>query len=83
MRKTYSCNCHCVAPVAARACAVHCLPHWRAFVPVRVSVSAEEGGFFADSEEGAASAAARAQWEARLSLNPNPKPNTTPTLTLP
>ena len=50
---------------------------------VRVSVSAEEGGFFADSEEGAASAAARAQWEAMLSLNPNPKPNTTPTLTLP
>ena len=69
-RVNYECNCRCVNLVHRKACSVHCLPYWRAFVPVRVSVDRYEtaGVFYADDDPRAVSSA-KTDWQAMLSVN--------------
>lgn len=67
---TYDCNCRCVRRVAAKACTIRCLPHWRSFVPVRVSVYEAAPGFSASDTSAAAAATA---YQALLTANASAK----------
>ena len=49
-------------------CNVHCLPHWRSFVPVRVSVTVMAPGFYPRSNDVSASLAA-AEMRSTLTVN--------------
>ena len=42
----YDCNCRCVQRVAAQACHVHCLPYWRSFIPLAITLPYPERGFY-------------------------------------
>ena len=54
--------------VFSRMCNVHCLPHWRSFVPVRVSVTVMAPGFYPRSNDVSASLAA-AEMRSTLTVN--------------
>jgi len=59
-----------VRRVAAKACTIRCLPHWRSFVPVRVSVYEAAPGFSASDTSAAAAATA---YQALLTANASAK----------
>ena len=65
---TYDCNCLCARRVLSSACSIRCLPYWRGFVPVRVTVPSAVAGFAAD-DDATASAAALGAYEGLLSAN--------------
>ena len=52
VRRSYTCNCRCAAPIYNRGCSIHCQAYWRSFLPVRVSVAALGRGFYIDSDGG-------------------------------
>ncbi len=66
--KTYDCNCQCARRVYARACSIRCVPHWRSFVPIRVSVYEPAPGFYEDQSE-QASQQALSEYRAVMSVN--------------
>ena len=43
----YDCNCRCAVRVFSKQCSVQCMPYWRSFIPVRVTVQSPEPGFYA------------------------------------
>ena len=69
--ETYSCNCRCVRTVHAKACNVRCVPHWRSFIPVRVSVFHPERGFYPSAQDASGGQAVQA-FRAELSVNATP-----------
>jgi hypothetical protein len=65
---TYDCNCRCTSSVYARACTVNCVPYWRSFVPIRVTVGAPAPGFGQESED----RQAQYEFSAMMSVNATP-----------
>jgi hypothetical protein len=48
---TYDCNCRCVRRVARKQCSIHCLPYWRSFIPIRISLPYAAEGFYRSSQD--------------------------------
>lgn len=65
---TYDCNCRCVQPVPAKACHISCVPYWRSFIPIRMSLPLPTPGFYADDKDTTATAAL-AGYQAVLAVN--------------
>jgi len=63
---TYDCNCRCVQHVAQQHCTIRCLPHWRSFIPIMVSLPYAAPGFARPSEVRRAAEDAKAELKGEL-----------------